>query len=91
VAAADLPAWAAATARRRAALTAALPGVEPSDANYVLMAVAGGAPDARAALARQGVLVRDCSSFGLPGHVRVGVPHEAGLRRLVDAWDRAGL
>jgi len=32
---ADLPAWAAANARRRAALTAALPGVEPSDANFV--------------------------------------------------------
>lgn len=91
LAAAELPAWAEATARRRAALTAALPGVERSDANYVLVAVAGGAPAARAALARQGVLVRDCSSFGLPGHVRVGVPDENGLRRLVDAWERAGL
>ncbi len=91
VAAAELPAWAEATARRRAALTAALPGVEPSDANYALIAVAAGAPAARAALARQGVLVRDCSSFGLPGHVRVGVPDEAGLRRLVDAWERGGL
>ncbi len=91
VAAADLPDWAAATARRRAALTAALPGVEASDANFVLIAVEGGAPAARAALARQGVLVRDCSSFGLPGHVRVGVPDEAGLRRLVDAWERGGL
>src|SRR5262249_49177656 len=30
---ADLPGWAAATARRRAALAAAIPGVEPSDAN----------------------------------------------------------
>ena len=91
IAAADLPAWAAATTQRRAALTAALPGVEPSDANYVLVAVNSGAAAARAALARQGVLVRDCTSFGLPGHVRIGVPDEAGLQRLVEAWERAGV
>jgi histidinol-phosphate/aromatic aminotransferase/cobyric acid decarboxylase-like protein len=91
LAAADLPAWAAATADRRAAVTAALPGVEPSDANYVLVRVPAGAPAARTALARHGVLVRDCSSFGLPNHIRVGVPDEAGLRRLVAAWERAGL
>jgi histidinol-phosphate/aromatic aminotransferase/cobyric acid decarboxylase-like protein len=91
LAAADLPAWAEVTAARRAALTAALPGVEPSDANYVLIRVAAGAATARTALARHGVLVRDCSSFGLPGHLRVGVPDEAGLRRLVAAWERAAL
>jgi histidinol-phosphate/aromatic aminotransferase/cobyric acid decarboxylase-like protein len=91
LAAADLPAWAAATAERRAAVTAALPGVERSDANYVLVRTPAGAAAARAALARHGVLVRDCSSFGLPGHIRVGVPDEAGLRRLVEAWERAGL
>ncbi|MCA1842443.1 MAG: aminotransferase class I/II-fold pyridoxal phosphate-dependent enzyme [Actinobacteria bacterium] len=85
---ADLPAWAAATARRRAALTAAIPGVEPSDANFVLVRVEDGAPAARDRLARQGVLVRDCTSFGLPGHIRVAVPNEAGLARLVAAWER---
>ncbi len=84
---ADLPAWAAATARRRAAVQAAFPGVEPSDANFVLVRVEEGAATARARLARQGVLVRDCTSFGLPGHVRVAVPDEAGLARLVDAWE----
>jgi histidinol-phosphate/aromatic aminotransferase/cobyric acid decarboxylase-like protein len=63
--------------------------VAPSDANYVLVAVAGGAPAARLRLARQGVLVRDCTSFGLPGHIRVAVPDEAGLCRLVTAWERA--
>ncbi|HYT40353.1 MAG TPA: aminotransferase class I/II-fold pyridoxal phosphate-dependent enzyme, partial [Acidimicrobiia bacterium] len=83
---ADLPAWAAATTRRRAALTAALPGVEPSDANFALVRVEEGAATARARLARHGVLVRDCASFGLPGHVRVAVPDEAGLDRLVEAW-----
>jgi histidinol-phosphate/aromatic aminotransferase/cobyric acid decarboxylase-like protein len=85
---ADLPAWAAATARRRAALELALPGVEPSDANYALVRVADGdAAAARARLARRGVLVRDCASFGLPGHIRVAVPDEAGLARLVAAWE----
>jgi histidinol-phosphate/aromatic aminotransferase/cobyric acid decarboxylase-like protein len=85
---ADLPAWAAATARRRAALEAALPGVEPSDANFVLVRVEEGAPRARAGLAGHGVLVRDCTSFGLPGHIRVAVPDEGGLTRLVTAWER---
>lgn len=84
---ADLPAWAAATARRRAALTAALPGVEPSDANFALVRVDEGAAVVRTRLAEQGVLVRDCSSFGLPNHIRVAVPDEAGLARLVNAWE----
>jgi histidinol-phosphate/aromatic aminotransferase/cobyric acid decarboxylase-like protein len=85
---ADLPAWAAATACRRAALAAAIPGVEPSDANFVLVRVEEGAAAARARLARQGVLVRDCTSFGLSAHVRIAVPDEAGLARLVAAWER---
>jgi histidinol-phosphate/aromatic aminotransferase/cobyric acid decarboxylase-like protein len=84
---ADLPSWAAATARRREALAAAIPGVEPSDANFVLVRVEEGAAEARARLARRGVLVRDCTSFGLPGHVRVAVPDEIGLARLVAAWE----
>ena len=85
---ADLPAWAAANARRRAALTTAIPGVEPSDANFVVVRVDEGAAATRARLARNGVLVRDCTSFGLPHHVRVAVPDEAGLARLIDAWER---
>ncbi|HEV7535571.1 MAG TPA: aminotransferase class I/II-fold pyridoxal phosphate-dependent enzyme, partial [Acidimicrobiia bacterium] len=84
---ADLPAWAAATARRRAALAAAIPGVEGSDANFVLVRVEDGAAATRTRLARRGVLVRDCTSFGLPGHVRLAVPDEAGLDRLVTAWE----
>jgi histidinol-phosphate/aromatic aminotransferase/cobyric acid decarboxylase-like protein len=85
---ADLPAWQAAVAERRAALIAALPGVVPSDANYVLVEVPEGAAAARARLAGHGLLVRDCTSFGLPGHIRVAVPDEPGLRRLVTAWER---
>jgi histidinol-phosphate/aromatic aminotransferase/cobyric acid decarboxylase-like protein len=84
---ADLPAWAAAVARRRAAMAAAIPGVEPSDANFVLVRVEEGAAAVRARLARAAVLVRDCTSFGLPGHVRIAVPDEPGLTRLVAAWE----
>jgi histidinol-phosphate/aromatic aminotransferase/cobyric acid decarboxylase-like protein len=85
---ADLPAWAAATARRRAALEAAIPGVEPSDANFVLVQVEDGAAAARARLARRRILVRDCTSFGLPDHIRIAVPDEAGLARLAAAWEQ---
>jgi histidinol-phosphate/aromatic aminotransferase/cobyric acid decarboxylase-like protein len=84
---ADLPAWAAAVARRRAAMAAAIPGVLPSDANFALVEAPGGAAATRARLAQRGVLVRDCTSFGLPGHVRIAVPDEVGLSRLVEAWE----
>jgi histidinol-phosphate/aromatic aminotransferase/cobyric acid decarboxylase-like protein len=85
---ADLPAWATAVAELRGALVTVLRGhgfdPEPSDANYVLVR----APRLRARLARQGVLVRDCASFGLPEHVRVAVPDTAALARLDAALAR---
>jgi histidinol-phosphate/aromatic aminotransferase/cobyric acid decarboxylase-like protein len=49
------------------------------DAPWVLV---DGAGDLRARLARRGVLVRDCTSFGMPGTVRIAVPDERGLARL---------
>lgn len=39
----------------------------------------------REPLARRGVLVRDCTSFGLPGTVRMAVPGPDGLARLAQA------
>ncbi|HUU32615.1 MAG TPA: histidinol-phosphate transaminase [Vicinamibacterales bacterium] len=42
---------------------------EPTTAGFFLIDV-GDAPAARRALLAQGCLVRDCTSFGLPGHVR---------------------
>ena len=87
---ADLTAWAAQVAELRAALVALLaehgldPG--PSHANYVLCARAEGL---RGRLARHGVVVRDCASFGLPGQARVAVPDEAGLRRLRQALEES--
>ncbi len=52
------------------------------DAPWVLIEDASSIRDP---LARRGVLVRDCASFGLPGTVRVAVPGPDGLARLEQA------
>jgi histidinol-phosphate aminotransferase len=51
--------------------------VEPTAAGFFLVYV-GDAASAWAALLAHGCLVRDCTSFGLPGHIRVSPrrPHE---------------
>ena len=43
------------------------------------------APGLREHLAPRGVVVRDCASFGLPDHVRIAVPDDAGRARLEEA------
>jgi histidinol-phosphate/aromatic aminotransferase/cobyric acid decarboxylase-like protein len=53
----------------------------PSDAPWLLAA----APGLRERLAPHGVVVRDCASFGMPGHVRIGVPDRIGIDRLEQA------
>jgi histidinol-phosphate/aromatic aminotransferase/cobyric acid decarboxylase-like protein len=57
--------------------------VEDTDACWVLVHRAG----LRDELAAHGVLVRDCTSFGLPGIARIGVPDDDGRARLLDAID----
>jgi histidinol-phosphate/aromatic aminotransferase/cobyric acid decarboxylase-like protein len=85
----DLRGWQEATATRRDALMQSIPGVLPSDASYALVHAPRGARALRDDLARRGgVLVRDCTSFGLPDYIRVAVPDAAGLRRLHAAWPR---
>jgi histidinol-phosphate/aromatic aminotransferase/cobyric acid decarboxylase-like protein len=83
---ADLVGWAAETARLRAELTGLLErhGLrpQPSDANFVLC---DGPPGFRGKLLAQGIVVRDCASFGLPGTIRVAVPNGEGLERLDSA------
>ena len=85
----DLRSWAKRVAELRADLTVLLQpfAPQPSDANWVLCA---DAPGLRERLAPHGVLVRDCTSFGLPDHARVAVPDERGLERLEEALCRAG-
>lgn len=81
LAVADLPRWAEEVAALRAGLVGVLDGydVHAADAPWVLVRGAG---DLRERLARRGVLVRDCASFGLRDTARVAVPSEAGLARL---------
>jgi histidinol-phosphate/aromatic aminotransferase/cobyric acid decarboxylase-like protein len=86
----DLPRWAAAISSLRADLTAVLVAhglwVRPgAAANWVLVK---GIPDLRARLASSAVVVRDCTSFGLPGVHRIAVPPPEDLARL-DAALRA--
>jgi histidinol-phosphate/aromatic aminotransferase/cobyric acid decarboxylase-like protein len=80
--AAELDKWARTIAELRTELTDLLRAygfvAEPSDANWLLVE----APGLRDQLAHHGVVIRDCTSFGLPRHVRIAVPDERGLGRL---------
>lgn len=82
---ADLPGWRAAVAQRRQEVVDLL-------VRHGFMVAAGDAPwvlvegtDLRHRLAPHGVVVRDCTSFGLPRWARVGLPDEHGLERLAAA------
>ncbi|MBW3668911.1 MAG: aminotransferase class I/II-fold pyridoxal phosphate-dependent enzyme [Actinobacteria bacterium] len=83
VAAIDLPSTAGRIATLRndllAVLTEAGLQPRPSDANYVVC------DDASERLLAHGIVVRDCTSFGLPGRMRVAVPDERDLARLAEA------
>jgi histidinol-phosphate/aromatic aminotransferase/cobyric acid decarboxylase-like protein len=85
----DLSAWATSIGELRRQLVAVLQrhGLcpAPSEANYVLV---GGAAGLRDRLASHGVVVRDCTSFGLPEHVRIAVPDAEGIDRLGAALER---
>lgn len=85
----DPPGWTAQIAIARKATVTVLEAHGrrplPSDAPWLLVPHAAGL---REALARQAVVVRDCTSFGLPDHVRIAVPDEPGLARLTAALDR---
>jgi len=89
LASAELDGWAAETARLRAELDGLLRAhglyPYPSDANYLLIPDAAGLRDA---LAPEGVVVRDCASFGLGDHVRMAVPGDEGRSRLAAALAR---
>jgi histidinol-phosphate/aromatic aminotransferase/cobyric acid decarboxylase-like protein len=88
LAVADLAGWAEEIASLRGELAALLArhGVvpRPSDANFLLCDAPAGFRDK---LLAQGIVVRDCASFGLPAQVRVAVPSHEGIERLSAALD----
>jgi histidinol-phosphate/aromatic aminotransferase/cobyric acid decarboxylase-like protein len=81
----DLPHWTEQIAALRNELLDGLRAhgfePEPSDANWMLVKATG----LRDHLARRGIAVRDCASFGLPDHVRIAVPNPTGMARLMEA------
>ena len=87
--AADLTAWSRQIAEARSEMVTALRHrgleVDAADAPWVLVR----GPGLRDRLAHERVLVRDCTTFGLPDHTRIAVPDEHGLERLLVAVDKA--
>ena len=59
--------------------------VAPSVANFLLIRVGRAAETRLALLKRHSICVRDCATFGLPEHIRVGVRTMDCNRRLVEA------
>jgi histidinol-phosphate aminotransferase len=64
--------------------------VLPGAANYILVDVSseGGGSEVRRRLLSEGLQVRDCASFGLPGYVRVAVLRREDCERLVGTFKR---
>ena len=60
--------------------------VMPSDANFFLVQ-AGDAGKLRSALLTHGILVRDCTSFGLPEYIRLAPRTIPECQRLINAID----
>lgn len=89
LAGADLTGWRDAIAARRSELATILAEhgftVAAGSAPWVLV----DAPGLRQRLAPQGVVVRDCTSFGMPDWARIAVPDDRGMERLAQALDRS--
>lgn len=84
----DLAGWATEIDRLRTELAAGLTArgldVTMTEANWVLVHDAG----LTDRLFTERVLVRELTSYGMPGDVRIAVPDDTGLMRLFDALDR---
>jgi histidinol-phosphate aminotransferase len=61
----------------------------PSQANFFLVKV-GDAARFRQALLKKGILVRDCTSFGLPGYIRLAPRSIAECQRLLTVIKETG-
>ena len=60
--------------------------VHPSAANFLLVNVAD-ATVWHNKLMRLGLFVRDCTSFGLPQHIRIGIRSMSDCQRLIEAME----
>jgi histidinol-phosphate/aromatic aminotransferase/cobyric acid decarboxylase-like protein len=82
----DLPGWATSLATLRSEFTSELEGlglrVTPSCANWVLV---HDTAHLRTPLAQAGIVIRDCSSFGMPTTVRIALPKPHEVARVLDA------
>ena len=80
----DLPGWAMSIASLRTSFTGELERlglqVTPSSANWVLV---HDAAHLRVPLARVGVVIRDCRSFGMPTTVRIALPKPHEVERVL--------
>jgi histidinol-phosphate aminotransferase len=64
--------------------------VWPSDANFhVAQPMVDDFAGLLKHLRAEGIKLRDCASFGLPGHVRLGVLPPASQQALKEAWTNA--
>lgn len=72
----------------RAALQALGHRPHPTSTTYFVVPVGDAASVRRELLVRDGVLVRDCTSFGLPGHVRIAARGGDDAARIVAAFAR---
>ncbi len=85
----DLGQSRAAIARERERLIAGLSDLGltclPSVVNYLLVECGRPAPDLCEALARKNILVRDCTSFGLPTSIRIAVRTREENSQLLEA------
>jgi histidinol-phosphate/aromatic aminotransferase/cobyric acid decarboxylase-like protein len=86
---AELRQWSTTIAALRRALVDVLSdaglAVRDTDAPWVLV---DDVAWLRAALAPEGIVVRDCTTFGMPGVVRIAVPDDIGRARLAATLDR---
>jgi histidinol-phosphate/aromatic aminotransferase/cobyric acid decarboxylase-like protein len=82
----DLPGWATSIASLRSSFTSELERlglrVTPSTANWVL---GHDAAHLRTPLARAGIVIRDCSSFGMPTTVRIALPKPHEVERVLSS------
>lgn len=86
---ADLVAWAKSIDASRTALADLLATFDleaaPSQAPWLLVK----SPGLRERLAPHGVVVRDCTNFGLPQYARIAVPDHDGLEQLANALEQS--